>query len=403
MTSIKLKFRPSRVEGNTGTLYFQVIHQRVCRQVATGYRLYPSEWKAGRVLLPAPSAPRYHYLLTAREALRKESERLCALVSQLEHTSPSFTSAQLLEAYKGQDHDMAMLGTFASAVVSHLKLTGKSRLAETYASAVSSFLHFRAERGDVRMEGIDETMLRDYESYLLRERRLELNTVSFYMRNLRAIYNRAVSQGLVTANPQLFKQVYTGVGKTVKRAVSPEVIRHVKQLDLRSSPMLERSRDYFLLCFYLRGISFVDLAYLKQSDLRGDYLRYHRQKTRQRLTIKWESQMQEIVLRYHAEGSPYLLPIIREPGVDERRQYLNALHRVNAHLRVIGRMVGCPVKLTTYCARHAWATIAHNMNVPLAVISQAMGHESERTTRIYLASLDEALIDDANQKIINAL
>ena len=91
------------------------------------------------------------------------------------------------------------------------------------------------------------------------------------------------------------------------------------------------------------------------------------------------------------------------PGVEERRQYQNGLHRINAHLKIIGQLVGCPIKLTTYCARHGWASIARNLNIPLSIISESMGHTSESTTRIYLASLDNVLIDDANKMIIDAI
>lgn len=139
------------------------------------------------------------------------------------------------------------------------------------------------------------------------------------------------------------------------------------------------------------------------SDLQNGCLKYLRHKTNQLLTIKWEAQMQEIVNRYHVAGSPYLLPIINVPGVGERRQYQNGLHRINAHLKIIGKLVGCPIKLTTYCARHGWASIARSMNIPLSIISESMGHTSESTTRIYLASLDNVLIDDANKMIIDTI
>ena len=253
---------------------------------------------------------------------------------------------------------------------------------------MNSFLRFRGEKGDVRWREIDTDLVKEYEYYLLEECGLELNTVSFYMRNLRAVYNRAVEKGLVEEKRFLFKHVYTGVRKTAKRAISPAIIQKIKTLDLSSLPALARSRDYFMLSFYLRGISFVDLSYLKTSDLLGDHLHYHRQKTNQPLYIKWEEQMGDI---------------ISKPGRDERRQYLNGLHRVNNHLKLIGQMVGCPIKLTTYCARHGWASIARSMDVPLSVISESMGHGSESTTRIYLASLDDTVIDDANRMVINAI
>ena len=142
---------------------------------------------------------------------------------------------------------------------------------------------------------------------------------------------------------------------------------------------------------------------LETSQLKNGYLTYFRQKTHQKLEIKWEEQMQEIVERYHVKGSRYLLPILTETGEDIRRQYLNALHRMNVQLKKIGRLVNCPIPLTTYTARHGWASAAHSLNISTPFISQALGHDSEKTTHIYLNSLNNKVIDDANLTVIHAV
>lgn len=384
-------------------MYFQVIHGRLSRQIGTGYKIYSHEWKDGGLRFPPLGTERRRYLQGIQVRLRKDLERLRNVITRLQHSCGSYTVAQIADTYRHPCDDSSKLGVFLDSTVRRLRQIGKVRLAETYTVMMNSFLRFRGEKGDVRWQEIDTDLVKEYECYLLEECGLELNTVSFYMRNLRAVYNRAVEKGMAEERRYLFKHVYTGVRKTAKRAISPAVIQRIKTLDLSSSPSMARSRDYFMLSFYLRGISFVDLSYLKTADLLGDHLCYHRQKTNQPLYIKWEEQMREIVRRYHVPGSPYLLPIISKPGRDERRQYLNGLHRVNNHLKQIGQMVGCPIKLTTYCARHGWASIARSMNVPLSVISESMGHGSESTTRIYLASLDDTVIDEANRMVINAV
>lgn len=113
--------------------------------------------------------------------------------------------------------------------------------------------------------------------------------------------------------------------------------------------------------------------------------------------------MQEIVDRYNISESPYLLPIIVRPGVEERKQYINASHRINRCLRAIGKELGLSVPLTHYVARHSWASAARSKNIPISVISEGMGHGSETTTRIYLASLDTTTIDKANRLILRSL
>ncbi len=287
---------------------------------------------------------------------------------------------------------------FARATINQLRGIGRERLAETYTSSVNSFMRFRGGRGDVAMGEMDGGMMAAYEAYL-RRTGVVANTSSFYMRNLRAIYNRAVECGL-TADRAPFRHVYTGIGRTAKRAVPPIVISRIKALDLPPQSPLGQARDLFMFSFYTRGMSFIDMAYLQKKDLRDGILAYRRQKTDQQLFIKWEQPMQDIIDRHPTPGSPYLLPIITATGGGRRRQYLNAIHLINSRLKVIGRRVKSPVTLSTYVARHGWASIAKSRNVPLAVISEAMGHDSESTTRIYLATLDSTPVDEANRQVI---
>ena len=166
---------------------------------------------------------------------------------------------------------------------------------------------------------------------------------------------------------------------------------------------MDVARDIFMFSFYTRGMSFIDMAYLKKRDLQNGVLSYRRKKTGQQLFIKWERPMQEIIDKYNTDGSPYLLPIIRNMNADERQQYKNAAHLVNNKLKKLGEILGLAVPLTSYVARHAWASIAKSKNVPLGIISEAMGHDSEKTTRIYLASLDTSAIDKANNQILKSL
>jgi integrase len=200
-----------------------------------------------------------------------------------------------------------------------------------------------------------------------------------------------------------FQLVSTGVDKTVKRAVPLKVIRRIRDLDLTLSPVLDYARDLFMFSFYTRGMAFVDMAYLKKKDLQNGVLVYRRQKTGQQLFIKWEKPMQEIVGKYDTSATPYLLPIIRDMDTDARKQYKNAAHLVNDKLKKIGRQLGLAIPLTSYVARHAWASIAKSKNIPISTISEAMGHDSENTTRIYLASLDTSVVDKANSLILKSL
>ena len=189
----------------------------------------------------------------------------------------------------------------------------------------------------------------------------------------------------------------------MKRAVNIDEILKIKAYRLPPHSIEDFSRDIFLFSFYTCGMSLTDIANLKKSDLQGNYLSYRRQKTGQRINIRWEECMQQLVDKYQRDDSPYLIPIISHPGENETRQYQNRIHLINHHLKKLGKKLGISSKLTSYVARHSWASIAKNQNVPLTAISQAMGHTSERTTTIYLKSFDNTPVDRANSKVLNTI
>ena len=293
------------------------------------------------------------------------------------------------------------LSSFMQVNIASLRQSGKLRTSETYRATLNSFMKFMDGK-DVLLSNMDAELMMGYETYL-KAQGASMNTVSFYMRILRATYNRAVDKGVIRQRFP-FKHVYTGVEKTVKRAVPLKVIKKIKEMDFSMNPSFDFARDMFLMSFYTRGMSFVDMAYLRKKDLQNGVLSYRRRKTGQQLFIKWEKCMQEIVNKYDTSQSNYLLPIIKPFGdIDERKQYIYAAHNINRCLKIIGKELGLSVSLTLYVARHAWASIAKSKNVPLSVISEGMGHDSEATTRIYLASLDTVAIDKANSMILKSL
>ena len=259
--------------------------------------------------------------------------------------------------------------------------------------------------------------MRSYEAYLHHTAEVCRNTSSFYLRILRATYNKAVAKGL-TPQQHPFTDVYTGIDPTRKRAIPTEDVSQIKSLQSvkNLTPKEEMARDTFLMSFYLRGISFIDLAHLRKSDLKDGYLHYTRSKTRLRLTIRWEKEMQELLEKYQAQtaSSPYLFPFLVDAGnkshdktidkkQEEVRLYHNAESRISYHLRKLGAKIGIKGKLTLYVTRHSWATAARDNNISISVISESLGHHSETTTQIYLRSIKSSEVDDANAKILAVL
>ena len=228
------------------------------------------------------------------------------------------------------------------------------------------------------------------------------------MRVLRAVYNKAVIKGkAIDIKP--FRNVYTGIAKTRKRALTIEALRAMKRLEPKSDAMAF-ARDMFMFSLYTRGMSFADMAALRHSNIRNGELVYTRKKTGQRIRVKWEKCMQDIVERHysrHKEKVPgnddFLLPIAVDPKTGRLRRYKSVQWKVNYQLKNIAAILGITNGITMYAARHSWASMAKNMNIPLYVISDSMGHHSQNTTLIYLDTIDSEVIDRANMKIIKAI
>ncbi|MBE6267379.1 MAG: site-specific integrase [Bacteroidales bacterium] len=396
MAKIKVKFRTSTKERHEGTIYYQIIHNRATRQIKTDYRLLAREWNEHESTVIITGGDRYRHIQSIKEHIDEEIGQLQSVIKHFEEKESKYTADEIVSAFH-KYNDGQSLFKFMQEIIDRLQQMGKQRTCETYRTTLRSFMQFRNNK-DIQLNNINSDIIQKYESYL-QLKGLSKNSTSFYMRILRAVYNRAVENEL-TINRTPFKHVYTGIDKTIKRAIPLKSVKQIKELNLSQQPALEFARDIFLFCFYTRGMSFIDIAYLRKKDLTNGTLSYRRRKTGQQLLIRWENCMQEIVEKYNNSQSQYMLPIIKSINKDERMQYKNAICLINRKLKIIGKMVNLQLPLTMYTARHSWANAAKSKNIPISVISEAMGHDSESTTQIYLSSLDTSIVDRANNIII---
>ena len=293
------------------------------------------------------------------------------------------------------------MAEFVSEQVKQLREENRFGTANNYEKTMASLMRFVGNE-KLTFSSFDETLITDYNTYLIK-RGLTRNTVSFYMRNLRAIYNKAVKQKIVVKK-ELFADVYTGIDKTRKRAVDEKVIINLYNLKLNDKSALALTRDIFIFSYCMRGMSFVDVAYLKKSDISGGVVRYCRRKTGQLLSVKVEPCMRDIINRYSDKDSIYVFPVIKSDDRGEAyKQYRSAINIYNRLLKELSDMIGSSCKLSSYTSRHSWATAARKHNIPISVISAGMGHTSEQTTQIYLKSIEDDVVDNANAEIINKL
>ena len=410
MASIKVKFRPSTVADHEGAIYYQIIHERKVRQLLTDYKVFSSEWDESRSMVTTTQkSERKSFILSIRERIRWDIERLTKIDRKLDSNGLTYTADDVIDEFNRYAHEYSLFN-FMESLIARLKQNGKLRTSETYRSTLNSFKKFLASQAskddnrqdeDIMLDCITSEIMEAYEAWH-KKRGVAPNTISFYTRVLRAVYHRAVEDDVIE-NRNPFRKVYTGVDKTVKRALPLAVIKKIKALDLSLTPAIDYARDMFLMSFYLRGMSFIDMAYLKKTDLKNGYITYRRRKTGQQLIIEWTKEMQIILDKYPENKSEYLLPVIRNPGINERCTYRNTGYNINHSLKRIAGMVGVTIPLTLYVARHSWASAAKSKGIPLSVISEGMGHDSEATTQIYLASLDTSVVDRANFLILKSL
>lgn len=289
---------------------------------------------------------------------------------------------------------------FMKRIITGFMKEGRPGTAHVYQSTYNRILDFMGGR-PMDFAELTPSWLKAFQNYLL-SRQLQWNSISTYMRMLRAVYFRAVDQELAPAHPRLFHGVYTGTRVTVKRAVEAGVFRRLQE-PLPKHTGLEKTRMLFLLLFMLRGIPFVDIAFLRRCDLEGDILTYRRRKTGAWLTVRIEPEARKLIqaLQSTDTESPYLFPFIRYPGTDEYRQYQHALRIFNWNLKRLSGLMGQKVALSSYSARHSWATLANFCDYQQELISNAMGHSSVKVTETYFQRHTDDRIHAMNRGVLS--
>ena len=308
----------------------------------------------------------------------------------------------LLVAYQAQNRPHTLSG-YIEYRAKELTEQKKTASAHHCRSLRNSFARFLSQKKKIAenftLQAINEQIIIDYAGYL-EALKLDPNTVSFYLRVLRSILNRAADDGLIERQPSLFRKVNTRIEKTEKRAVAPQVMQNIMHLDdkqLKNSATLRMAVDLFLFAYYAQGMAFIDIAYLTKNNIRGKYLVYVRRKTGQTLKVKILPVMQAIIERYQNEKWPYLFPVLKTQDASYKK-YESALRLQNLRLKTIGEIVG--TKLSTYIPRHTWASMAKTRGIPEELISEGMGHTSLETTHIYMTSLDDSRMDRVNEFVI---
>ncbi len=402
MTTVKVKIRKSTVPGKSAVIYYQLCHKQETKQITTRMRVHPDQWDPQREIPDVYTAETPENQKKLIGQIQKDRKHLLRIIQHLDTRSSDYALEEVIRLFRKKQSQVTLFHYFERQIA-HLKARGKLGTARNYYRTFCSFSQF-LNGEDISFSQFDEGLVTEYNEWLER-RNVVRNTQSFYLRILRSVYHKAVHDEIVEQTFP-FRNVYTGIDRTRKRAISEELILEMQKLDVGNSAALALARDLFLFSYAARGMAFVDLALLRKKDLSGDRMTYVRRKTGQTLVVRLEPVAVAIIERYAGVNgnSPYVFPLLdsTDPAV-AFTQYQTALGYHNRQLKRLGQLLGTNQSLSSYTARHTWATVARNHEIPLAVISAGMGHASEKTTRIYLASLENSVIDQANQNILAKL
>ena len=295
---------------------------------------------------------------------------------------------------------------FVNAEVQRLRAEGHFKTASNYLTAARSWSDFISHE-KWSFTDMTSDKVAQYQRWLS-EKGICLNTISAYMRALRAMFHRA-AENESTATP--FAKVFTGRAKTQKRSITEKEMQQLCYLPLPEGTFLSLARDIFMFSFYAMGMPFVDIAYLKKSQVKNDTIHYARHKTGQPVRVAVLLPMLQIMERYKDSTSEYVFPILsprssaksRTPSESLHKTYRNELRRYNYSLHKLGKMIGLPHALSSYVVRHSWASIAYQRHVDVSLIGKALGHTKTSTTLLYIKSLFDPDLANANHTLMEDL
>lgn len=401
-TSLKLKLNKDRIL-NCGKypLVFQIIHRRQKRLIYTDIRLFEESFDGERQRVISSDRQRFKRseLYKINEQLRQTRVQIESMVEYITDRTTSFTVDNITSLYNRRKGNI-FLFTFIEHIIEQSRTLEKFGTANNYQSTLRVFEQY-LKSDNLKFTDIDQKLIKEFDIFL-QKRKLKQNSIAFYINNLRTIYNKAAEDGVfeLPQGGSPFDKVCVKRVKTIKRALPVDVVRRIMELDLSSSREMELSRDLFMFSFYSRGMPLVDVLNLRKKDIDYNAFHYFRRKTKTLIKVGLTPQIQQMIDKYNT-GGEYIFSFLssQNSAQENYKKYRNILVWQNNTLKKIAEMVGVSQNLTTYVARHSWATVAKEKGISVAVISEGLGHSSENVTNVYLKSFEQGVLDEANSQV----
>lgn len=415
MATFKFVLRPSTKTGrHPGNLSLRVVHGRKPKTASICCHLFAEEWDevTQAILYPADDDARVMYLTGIHKKIAECADKVNEIIQKL-NKKESYTAGDVIAYWRHKTNEGWLMG-YATTLSVELIEKGQFRTAKAYGTVSRGLTAFN-NGSDIPLDQINTTLIKAFEAQL-KENGKQPNTISYYMRNLRAIYNKAVCAGRILKDEKPFSGVFTGVEETKKRALTSIEVNKFR--DINFDELLKgyrpNSKQYrhlkslncawrlFFFCLYAQGMCFVDMCYLKKSHLKDNVIRYYRKKTGKQIEVPVNEGMRTIIDSFKQEmgDSEYLFPPLAGAGDNLQQKYETALRMQNRRLKKLALLTGLEKNVATHVARHSWASILKNRMQPLSVISEGLGHSSEKMTRKYLASFDLSILVDAGNMMM---
>lgn len=322
-------------------------------------------------------------------------------ILELNTINKEFTITNLIDKVNGVSNKCTVK-QLLDIHIEKLQKEGRLKYASTFKELKNSLIDFNFHL-DILFSDIDVTWLKNYEAWL-RNRGLAFNSIGVRFRTLRAIYNKAIEENIVKQEYYPFRtyKVSKLHEDTAKRAITKSDIERI--INFKSSKdYTQLSIDLFYFSYLCAGINFTDIAYLTKDNLIDDRLVYTRKKTKKLIKIPIQNKALSIIEKYNQSTNSYLFPILsafHKTDIQKLNRINKVLKKVNKELKAIGEELKLPIQLTTYCARHSFATILKRSGVSTSIISESLGHSNEKVTQIYLDSFENSQINEAMKNLL---
>ncbi len=382
-------------------LILRFIHNRKSVSIPLGYSMQEADWDTEKCIV-LKSYKEVSNISRLNNWIQKQRVNAMDIINKLQDTGEiDRMSITEIKARIVHNRSNITFFDFTDEIIEELTSAKRLGYAQSVRSVLTLVKKYRRDK-DFPFEEMTHKFLVSFENYC-RGKGNTTNSIAVYMKTIKMVFNRAIKAGMIQRDMYPFVNYTIRLTKTRKRAIQGDVIRKIEELELPLGSRLWHSKNYFLFSFYTMGINFADMAQLKMKNIVDGRIEYTRQKTKKEYSIKVTVPMQRILDLYILEKNEddYIFPIITRIGdpVLEFKDVAEKRRINNKKLKKIAEMLGMTTPLTSYVARHSWATIAKRKGVPIAAISEGMGHEDVKTTEIYLDSFEQDVLDDYNDLI----